>query len=141
MRQALRERVPDLRHVGGAANFAQATEANPRATPAAFVFTTAESADGGGLTADASALYRVEIALVIVVRDVGDPTGAAATDDIEGLRGQVFDVLLGQRPDAQHTEAQFIGGAVLAVRDHHYWWQDTWSVSTVVLADRVADSI
>lgn len=141
MQRRLREQVPDLRHVGGAAGFAEASESNPRVTPAAFVFSTAESADGGGFSADSPAMYRVEIAVVTVVRHVGDPSGADATDDIEALRDQEFAVLLGQRPDAQHTEAQFLSGGVLAVRDRHYWWQDHWTLTTTLAADSVTDSL
>lgn len=74
----LQSQVPALKLVGGAAAFNAASQANPAATPAAFVFVVDESDDENGLEQPMVQESTVTLAVVLVVRQVSDAQGAAA---------------------------------------------------------------
>jgi hypothetical protein len=127
--------VPALKMVGSAAAFQQASETNPRATPAAYVFTVDESADENSLGDPMIQKIEVTLAIVLVVRQVGDTLGAGAGADMDSLRVDVLAALLGYRPSTGHDPLARRQSALLAFRDGHMWWQETWSTRYFAVAN------
>lgn len=134
MRSRLSTQVPALRVVSGAADFQRATEDLPKATPAAYVFSAEESADEGGFDQPTIQRLRITVVVVLVVRQVADTTGAAASIDIDILRADVWAALHGARPDADHEPLTFASGGIVSFRDGLLWWSDTWSSATYVVS-------
>lgn len=127
----LQAQVPAFKRVEGVAGFQRATENNPPATPAAFVFTVDESGVAGDVDADDGEGQRVVVtlAIVLVVRNVADAHGAAAEDDMDALRGQVRQALLGWTTDTDHDPLERLRSSLSAFRDGHMWWQETWTTA------------
>lgn len=127
--QRLRDTVPALKHIGKAVEFAAAVETNPPATPACFVIGLAET-PGGVMTAE-SCMQRVSatVGLVLVVRNVGDKTGAAASSDMETLRKLVRAQVYGWAPAAGYDPLERGQGSLLVFRDGHLWWQDLFKTT------------
>lgn len=123
--------VPALKLVEGVAGFQRATETNPPATPAAYVFTVDESGSAGDTDIDdgEGQLVDVTLAIVLVVRNVTDAHGAAAELDMDALRGQVRAALLGWSIDAEHEPLARRQSTLSAFRDGHMWWQETWTTA------------
>lgn len=117
--------VGSLNLVKGAADFQKAAESNPTATPAAYVLLLKE---GGGPTATFSRTEQrvnAEIGIVLVVRNVADAKGASAGTDMATLRAAVRAALLGWE-DGGRDPMEFAAGDLLAFRDGHMWWQDSY---------------
>lgn len=123
----LQSAVPELLLVAGAAGFAAASESNPPATPAAYVFITAESGGEGSID-EVSDIQRIEssLSVVLVVRHVGAAAGAGAAGDLQALSDAVKAALRGFAPTAEHDPMRFESAALLAFRDRHEWWQQSW---------------
>lgn len=129
----LQAAVPDLKLIEGAAGFQRASESNPPATPAAYVFIVDEAGDGDA-TVDLPLIERerITISVVLVVRNVGDRHGAAAAQDMETLRPAVTLALRGFTPAPEHAPLSRRQSALAAFRDGHMWWQMTWETLTYV---------
>lgn len=123
--------VPAFKLVEGVAGFQRATETNPPATPAAYVFTVDESGVDADVDIDdgEGQLVNVTIAVVLVVRNVADAHGAAAELDMDALRGLVRRALLGWSVDIDHHPLARRQSALSAFRDGHMWWQETWTTA------------
>lgn len=123
----LQSAVPELRLVAGAAGFAAASESNPPATPAAYVFLTGESGGEGSID-DGTDIQRIDnsLSVVLVVRHVGAAAGAGAASDLQTLSAAVKKALRGFAPTAEHDPLRFQSAALLAFRDRHEWWQQSW---------------
>lgn len=121
----LQSQVPSLKLVAGAAEFGAASAANPLATPAAYVLRLSERGSESLTLARVEQRIGVEIGVVIALRDAADPLGAAANADLEALRASVRTALLGW---VAPTCDPFIyaAGGLLAFRDGHLWWQDSF---------------
>lgn len=126
----LRETVESLRLVAGAAGFATSSESNPAATPAAFVFLTGES--GGEDTLDEPFIQRLEqtLAVVLVVRHAGGPSGAGAAAEMALLGEAVRTALRGFSPTEDYEPLRFQSAALVTFRDRHEWWQQTWQTAS-----------
>ena len=122
----LQAEVSALKLVGGAAAFNAASQANPAAPPAAFVFVVDESADENGLEQPMVQETTVTLAVVLVVRQVSDAQGAAAGVDMETLRKAVGAALRGWVIGADYDPLARRQSALVAFRDGHMWWQETW---------------
>lgn len=122
----LQSQVPALKLVGGAAAFNAASQANPAATPAAFVFVVDESDDENGLEQPMVQESTVTLAVVLVVRQVSDAQGAAAGADMDTLRQAVGAALRGWVIGAAYDPLARRQSALVAFRDGHMWWQETW---------------
>lgn len=115
-----------LKLVGGAAEFQRAAERNPTAVPAAYVFVTAE--DPAPAPASGPLIQRVAVVVgvALVVRNVADATGAAASLDMDTLRGAVKAHLFGWQPNAECDPLERGPSNLLAFKDGHLWWQDSY---------------
>ncbi|OON62285.1 hypothetical protein B0920_02060 [Massilia sp. KIM] len=121
--------VPQLRLVGGAIDFQAAVENNPKATPACFVIPMREQ-PGPSIASDVmQQKVTASIGVVLVVRHLGDTTGAGAGNDLEVLRRQVREQIYGWTPDPAIAPLERGAGQLLAFRDGHAWWQDLFTTS------------
>jgi len=126
----LQAAVPALKQVGAAAQFQAAVESNPRATPAAFVIPLSE--DPGPSTMADQVIQRVatSFGVVLVVKNLTDNKGVAASQDLEVLRKEVKAALLGWQPAPEFDPLQRGRGVLLTFKDGHMWWQDIYLTTT-----------
>lgn len=118
-----------LKLVGGAADFASASETSPRAHPAAYVLplherTRGDEEIGCGITQVVEATFGVAIAIV----NVSDAKGGAAAADLDAIRQAVREALLGWAPDGSEDGFEYAGGALLGFVGNALWWQDAYSI-------------
>lgn len=126
----LQSAVPELLLVAGAAGFAAASESNPPATPAAYVFITGES--GGEGSFDTPTLQRLDqvVAVVLVLRHAGAAAGAGAATDMASLSDAARAALRGFVPSPAHEPLRLQSASLISFRDRHEWWQQTWQTAT-----------
>ena len=118
--------VPMLKLVGEAADFQSAVETNPTLTPACFVYLLEEKPEPcatGNLL-----IQRVHagVGVVLVVKNLKDNKGVAARGDMETLRKLVKAALFGWQPTTGLDPLERGNGFLLAFRDGHMWWQDSF---------------
>lgn len=124
----LQSQVAALKLVAGAAEFGAAADANPIATPAAYVLRLSERGSESLTLARVEQRVGVEIGVVLALRNAADPLGAAANADLEALRASVRTALLGWV--APSCDPFIFGaGGLLAFKDGHLWWQDSFSTA------------
>ncbi|WP_136414824.1 hypothetical protein [Herbaspirillum sp. ST 5-3] len=129
--QRLKDTVPALKLVEGAAGFQAAVESNPKVTPCVFVIPLEETP---GQSVDAPVVIqnvRTKIGVVFVVRNLTDAKGLAAKVDLDALRNATKAQLLGWQPQAGYDPLERGPGGLLAFRDGHMWWQDIYQSSYV----------
>lgn len=122
----LRSGVSALKFVGAAAEFQAAAEANPKSAPAAFVIRLRETGGGSPTYGRTRQKVAATVGVILVARNVADASGQAAGGDLDSLRAAVLGLLLGWSPTPSHDPLEFEGGALLAFRDGHLWWQDSY---------------
>lgn len=118
-----------LKLVAGAAQFQLAADSNPTATPAAYVLPMAESPGDRQFSGDDIQKFDVSVAVVLVLKTVADPKGGAVLDDLKTLRDAVKTSLLGWVPLTGYTSLSRGRANLLAFKDGHLWWQDTYHSS------------
>lgn len=121
----LNDNVPALKLVAGAASFIAAEKALPKATPAAFVVMLHETADPAYLLGVMAQRVTATLGVILVVGNVSDATGAAASIDLAALRVAVRAALHGWAPGAACAPLQIDGGHLLKF-DSASWWIDAW---------------
>lgn len=123
-----------FRVVGGAAGLAALEQRRTR-TPAAFVM-VAEEASGANERMTGPVLQRLEadIAVVLVLENLGDPRGQAAAEDIEALKAFVRGKLIGFQPDAAVDPMEHVSGELLKVRGGAVWAEERFSCATYLEA-------
>jgi len=126
----LKASVPALKQVGAAAQFQNAVEANPKATPAAFVISLGDDPLPSAMADQVIQRVNMTLGVVLVVRNLSDTKGVAAGQDMEVLRAQVKAALLGWQPAPEFDPLQRGRGALLAFKDGHMWWQDIYLTAT-----------
>jgi hypothetical protein len=124
----VKERVPDLRKVEGAAEYATAVRESTPATPAAYVILAQErSASHTGDSIAVVQATEVTFGVVLAVRNyrVGE-LGAQVVEALRPLIQALRDGLLGWRPDVYHTVCEHAGGRVTAYNASVLWWTETF---------------
>lgn len=110
--------------VAGAGDLDAAIEGAP-GTPSAYVLPLAETPEAPDLVGVQHQRLAVEFAVVVVVSNVRDATGAAAAAELATRRIAVRQALAGWIPDAATGEAVvFIGGRLLKFHEARLWWTD-----------------
>jgi hypothetical protein len=127
----LQQAVPALKLVGGAAQFQNAAERNPNATPAAFVINLKENAAPTAVSDFVIQRVSVTLGVVLVVRNLSDAKGAAAGIDMEALSKAVKTQLLGWQPCEGYDPLERGSSNLLTFKDGHMWWQDTYLTSYI----------
>ena len=124
----LRAQVPDLRRVGSALDLAGARAEIKGQYPCAFVMTVAEAGGPARYMTGRVAQKRTpRIAVVLMVRNMRDGTGLAASSDMDALRAQTDAALFGWLPDELHSPLVFSSGKLLGLLDNELWWQDEYT--------------
>lgn len=118
-----------LKLVAGAAQFQLAADTNPTATPAAYVLPMAETPGDRQFSGNDIQKFDVSAAVVLVLKNVADPKGGAVLDDLQALRDKVKTALLGWVPLVGYASLSRGRANLLAFRDGHLWWQDTYHSS------------
>lgn len=122
----LQSQIPELKLVGGAAEFQAASESNPKAAPAVFVFTADENP---GRSPDVPMVIQrvaVRVSVVWCIKNVADATGSAGAIDMDALRSAGKAALLGWQPEPGCDPLERGPGRLLMFRDGYQWWQDIW---------------
>ncbi len=118
--------------VAGAADFAAIGD-KPHSVPAAYVFAEEEVSDVNH-RATGPVLQRTEmdVAVVIVTRNLSDLTGGAAAGDIVALKQSVRRALVGLVPAASEdgTPVTHLSGVMLKARGGYVWWRELFGAST-----------
>lgn len=118
-----------LRSVQGAVELAAALEASALATPAAYVVPMGDRPQADeGMTGGALQLVVSTLAIVLVVDNRRDATGAAAAADLEQLRVQVRRALLGWAPEGMDAPITAGRGQLIDLIDGRVWWGDEYHI-------------
>jgi hypothetical protein len=120
-----------FKQVGGAAQFQNAAESNPRATPAAFVIPLEENPGVSAMGDLVIQRVAVTLGVILVVRNLSDSKGVAARQDMETLRQAVKAALLGWQPPGGYDPLERGRSGLLAFKDGHMWWQDIYLTSYI----------
>jgi hypothetical protein len=120
IQQRLREQVPALRTVQGAADYAAVASLQDFAAPCAFVLLVSEEGEPNppghamrGQVAKLSQIVVVEFGVVLAVRNYREQRGAQLADQLKQMLGDVRRALLGYVPDVNGGRAcQFVKGRI-----------------------------
>lgn len=116
--------------IAGAAELDAVIDSTPN-PPAAYVVPLAETAEAPDLAGVHHQRVLQEFGVVLVVSNLRDPAGAAATTELQARRLLVRGALLGWAPDASSAEGvSFVAGRVLRFVDRRLWWTDEFRVMT-----------
>lgn len=118
--------VSALKSVGEAADFQAASDKNPNVGPAAYVFSTGDSAPASGAIGVVRQKVTETVAVVYAVRNVTSKTGAGNSASMRSLSQDCRKALIGWQPDAGCDPLEFVSGNLLAFRDGWQWWMDTF---------------
>lgn len=104
--QRLRDAVPDLQQVKGAAEFAGVSALGSYRVPSAYVVLareegTDETNSQPGRRPGGKQQAKVTFGVITAVRNYRDATGAQAAQDAAPIIGQIRDALMGWQPDDQ----------------------------------------
>jgi len=128
----LKTEVAGLKLVGGAADLAAASE-SMKQSPAAFVFPSAERANGSSTgTMVVSQHNSVRFAVVIAVQNLRDARGENAQSDLRLLRTGILTVLHGWQPDDDFLPIELASGRLLQLTDQVLWWQDEFVTANTI---------
>ena len=76
-----------------------------------------------------------EVAVVLAVRAVNDPTGEEALDSVNDLRLKVRRALVGFSPIAGWSALSFVRGQLLDLEAGWAFWQDTFETEGLMEVD------
>lgn len=130
--QRLREQVPDLEEVLGAAEYSQVRELAGYRIGTAYVVLAAErNTAGTGPQARRQTAAEAVFGVVVCARNYRDPSGAAALDEATALAGQVRAALLGwAAPGWKHCT--WLQGNVLDSDQSRVLWLDVFTTTHVL---------
>lgn len=118
--------VADLKFVGEAADFQAASDKNPNVGPAAYVFSTGDSAPVSGAIGVVRQKVTETVAVVYAVRNVASKQGSGNAAPMRALSKDCRKALIGWQPDTGYSPLEFSSGNLLAFRDGWQWWMDTF---------------
>jgi hypothetical protein len=129
VQQRLRDQVPALRLVEGAAQFAALAATPPDARlPAAYVMAASDEAGPNSLaTMKLRQAISRTIRVVLFARNLRDDRGDAAAADVEALVGQVREALVGWQPAGATRWVELRGGRLLGFVNQVVSWGDDYS--------------
>jgi hypothetical protein len=122
---------PVFRLVDGAAAYA-ALSGEPKAMPAAYVITELEvSGENERMTGPVLQRTEVDMAVVIVTRNVADNSGGAAAADIDGLKAKVRGKLIGFVPTSSQAgePVTHIEGKLLRMKSGVVWQRELFGAA------------
>ena len=129
----VRDLMPTLRAVGGAADLDAAMRPGARITPPmAYVMPLGERALAQGRTSVLRQTVICTFGVVLVIQALRDNEGREALQALASLRATLREVLLGWVPDAQTGEpVTYLGGELVQFEgDGRLWWSDEFQHTT-----------
>ena len=130
----------DLRRVDGGLEFASITRKTAQ-NPSAFVFTVRESGRAQELIGAVRQTIKSEVAVVLAVRAIDNPTGEEALDRVNNLRGKVRRALVGFSPIGGWSALSFVRGQLLDLEAGWAFWQDTFETAGLMEEDENGEEI
>lgn len=118
--------VSVLKLIGEAADFQAASDKNPNVGPAAYVFSTGDSAPTSGAVGVVRQKVVETVAVVYAIRNVASKAGAGNSASMRALSQDCRKALIGWQPDNGCDPLEFVSGNLLAFRDGWQWWMDTF---------------
>lgn len=131
LKEALKD---DLRKVAGGLEFAAITQKTAQ-NPSGFVFTVRESGRGQELIGAVRQTIKSEVAVVLAVRAIDNPTGEEVLDSVNNLRLKVRRALVGYSPIAGWSALSFVRGQLLDLEAGWAFWQDTFETEGLMEVD------
>lgn len=127
----LKDQVPELQEVGGAADLAAVTMLRDFRTPSAFVLLAVETPiprQSGAPGAATRQMVPVNFGVVVAVRNYRGNKGQAAADDLRPVLGRVRDALIGWVPPdlAGARDCQLVEGRVIDYDTDTLVWTDLY---------------
>lgn len=130
----LQEQLTGFRLVGTAVDLDAVLSGGVPVAPAAYLVPLSESGGDNSISSDAIQELNVSFAVILVVSNRRDATGAAAVADLESFRALVRDALRGWSPDADTCgPVLFSSGRVLLFDDGLLWWTDEFQLLTELM--------
>lgn len=124
----LRTQCPQLKDVLPASDLAAIKEQPPLRFPTAYVLAVRESGSGNRYMTGAVAQRRqMTVAIMLLVKNVRDARGGAATTDMDALRILVDDALFGWLPSQEYEPLVFQRGSLMQMHGGELWWQDEYT--------------
>ena len=113
----LKAQCASVRLFGRIADLAalDASTGAPKSVPAVFVFVNEEAAAENERINGLLQRNELDVALLIIARNLTDAAGGAAAADIDALRDQVRGALLGWSPDG-YAPFEAVSGRIVGVR-------------------------
>jgi len=100
----------------------------PAAYPQAFVMAVAEAAEPNGLLGAHTQRVTVRVGVEIRLKATGGAGGASATDELELVRRQVKNALIGWQPTGGDTPFNFQQGAMVEYEPGRVVWRDIYAL-------------
>ena len=121
----LREQVPELREINGAADYRTVSKLSDFYPPCAYVVLTSEQGDNSEKRGRQRAL--VTFGVVLAVRNYRDTKGEESMDALRPLLGKVRDALIGWLPSEQGArEIAWKAGDVIDYDHSTLLWGDVY---------------
>lgn len=127
----LKDQVPELQSVGGAADLAVITAVREFRTPSAYVILAVETPiprQSGAPGAATRQMVPVNFGVVVAVRNYRDNKGQGAADDLRSVLGKVRDALIGWVPPGLSgaRDCQLVQGKVIDYDTNTLVWTDLY---------------
>ena len=136
--QHLRQQVPELHFVGGAADYAAVRELASFRTPSAYVV-FAEETNSGKFPATPQVCFQsstAQFGVVLALRHYSEQHGAQMQQEARSLIGQVRCALIGHKMPAQGVRAiAWAGGKVLDYSDGVLLFADLYEFNQLLHKD------
>ena len=129
--ERLRERMKDeFALIDGASELAAVVDTKrPPASPACFVVSMQEEAGDNERMTNVLQRVEMDVAVVLVVSNLTDATGAAARKDIEPLKRQLRETLLGWKPDGAEDVLTLVSGRMTNSKGGTFWWEELFATA------------
>lgn len=131
----LKTEVTLVRNIGGSANLESARTGKVPA-PLISVIPLAETAGPNQFTGTVVQQQTSErFGVVVGVRNVRDPAGAASMDELKPVRDEIRAALLGWLPAEGYDTCTYRSGRVLGLQNGVLWWIDEFMTGTLIRSE------
>lgn len=130
--QARLESQNDLKKIGQAVDI-DATRRDLKAMPAAYLVPGRDTPVRNDLLdAEVGQLITAEVLVIFAVENAGAKTGARNVSQLNTLRQQVLNRLLGWQPGDADDAIEYAGGRLLGFENQVLWWGDTYATQYLI---------
>lgn len=132
----LRQFTPQLKTVGGAADFNAGLESvvNPEDLPSAYVVPLADVASENSFMTGLNQMVEERISVVVEFDNAPDRRGQSAVSQVEAMKYAIFRSLLNWRNDTMRAVRglQYAGGRLLGMDRGRLWWSYDFSCEVTI---------